>query len=409
MPETDESVSPTPPTSPDLVDQPVALDAADPGEEARSQAADAYWDIQPPELKTEVPPLTVDPDQAPDGGSPWEAPAPETPAVASPWMAPVPETPATPGDSSPWGAPEPPVEPASDAGFGAPPVALSTPLVTPVDSPVTPSVPPVAPSVDAPAPLVDSPVTPSVPPVAPSTDFSSTPPAPASLDLDPSPWEPTPPSPEYLGFGSAPTPPPAPEVPAYGQPAAGSQEAGSTSWPTPPAGTSTPSYGQSMPAQDQATPSYGQAVPPYGQSPEAGYTDYQTYETPAAPTPPQPVYPASAGGYQMPAQPGYPVQQPYVYAQPGMMVPGQMIQTPYGLRQVGQKSKLAAGLLGIFLGSIGVGRFYRGFIGLGVLQIIVTFATLGVGALWGFIEGIVVLVAQPGSPSSLDSDGRIMS
>lgn len=56
-----------------------------------------------------------------------------------------------------------------------------------------------------------------------------------------------------------------------------------------------------------------------------------------------------------------------------------------------QKSKLVAGLLGIFLGSIGIHRFYLGFIGIGVVQIVVTIITLGAGGLWGFIEGIVIL------------------
>jgi len=91
-----------------------------------------------------------------------------------------------------------------------------------------------------------------------------------------------------------------------------------------------------------------------------------------------------------------------------MMVPGQVVQTPYGTFMVGNKSKLAAGLLGIFLGSIGVGQFYRGNAGMGVLQIVVTLCTFGLGSVWGLIEGIVVLASQPGSPSSLDSNGQIM-
>jgi len=57
----------------------------------------------------------------------------------------------------------------------------------------------------------------------------------------------------------------------------------------------------------------------------------------------------------------------------------------------GQKSKLAAGLLGIFLGGLGIHRFYLGYIGLGIVQIIVTIITFGFGALWGFIEGILIL------------------
>ena len=44
----------------------------------------------------------------------------------------------------------------------------------------------------------------------------------------------------------------------------------------------------------------------------------------------------------------------------------------------------------------------------GVLRPLVTIFTLGFGGLWGFIDGIVTLCAQPGSPSSLDSDKRVM-
>lgn len=55
------------------------------------------------------------------------------------------------------------------------------------------------------------------------------------------------------------------------------------------------------------------------------------------------------------------------------------------------KSRLAAGLLGIFLGGFGVHRFFLGYTGIGVVQILVTLVTFGVGALWGFIEGIVII------------------
>jgi TM2 domain-containing membrane protein YozV len=55
------------------------------------------------------------------------------------------------------------------------------------------------------------------------------------------------------------------------------------------------------------------------------------------------------------------------------------------------RSKLAAGLLGIFLGGLGVHRFYLGFIGIGILQITVTLITFGLGSIWGFIEGILIL------------------
>lgn len=58
------------------------------------------------------------------------------------------------------------------------------------------------------------------------------------------------------------------------------------------------------------------------------------------------------------------------------------------------KSKMVAGLLGIFLGSIGVHRFYLGYIGIGIAQIAVTIITCGIGSLWGFIEGILILTGN---------------
>lgn len=58
-----------------------------------------------------------------------------------------------------------------------------------------------------------------------------------------------------------------------------------------------------------------------------------------------------------------------------------------------QKSKIAAGLLGIFLGGFGVHNFYLGYIGKGIAQIILTFC-FGIGFIWGFIEGILILTGS---------------
>ncbi|HUU68555.1 MAG TPA: TM2 domain-containing protein [Planctomycetota bacterium] len=55
------------------------------------------------------------------------------------------------------------------------------------------------------------------------------------------------------------------------------------------------------------------------------------------------------------------------------------------------KSKLVAGLLGIFVGWAGVHRFYLGYTGIGVIQIIATLCSFGLAGLWGFIEGILIL------------------
>ncbi|MFC1717628.1 NINE protein [Candidatus Poribacteria bacterium] len=67
------------------------------------------------------------------------------------------------------------------------------------------------------------------------------------------------------------------------------------------------------------------------------------------------------------------------------------------------KSKLVAGILGIFLGGFGVHRFYLGYTGIGIVQIIVTIVTVGAGSLWGLIEGILILT---GSVLQVDAKGQ---
>jgi len=60
------------------------------------------------------------------------------------------------------------------------------------------------------------------------------------------------------------------------------------------------------------------------------------------------------------------------------------------------KSKLAAGLLGIFLGAFGVHRFYLGYNALGTVMLLITLVTCFWGAIvtgiWGVVEGILILV-----------------
>lgn len=73
-----------------------------------------------------------------------------------------------------------------------------------------------------------------------------------------------------------------------------------------------------------------------------------------------------------------------------------------GTAAAGGKSKIVAGLLGIFVGWAGVHRFYLGYIGIGITQIIVSIVTFGVGGLWGFIEGILLLAGA----FDRDSDGK---
>ncbi|WP_083665996.1 DUF1707 domain-containing protein [Saccharomonospora sp. CUA-673] len=65
-----------------------------------------------------------------------------------------------------------------------------------------------------------------------------------------------------------------------------------------------------------------------------------------------------------------------------------------------EKSKLVAGLLQLLL-PFGVGRFYTGHTGVAVAQLFVTIVTLGMGAVWSFIDGIILLAS-----GGVDGKGR---
>jgi TM2 domain-containing membrane protein YozV len=61
-----------------------------------------------------------------------------------------------------------------------------------------------------------------------------------------------------------------------------------------------------------------------------------------------------------------------------------------------QKSALAAGLLGIFLGVYGVHNFYLGYTSKAVGQLILGLTIIGspVSAIWGLVEGIMLLTGE---------------
>ena len=65
---------------------------------------------------------------------------------------------------------------------------------------------------------------------------------------------------------------------------------------------------------------------------------------------------------------------------------------------VSSKSKVAAGLFGILLGSFGVHNFYLGYKGKAIAQLLITILSCGalsfVSALWGLIEGIMILTGD---------------
>lgn len=68
------------------------------------------------------------------------------------------------------------------------------------------------------------------------------------------------------------------------------------------------------------------------------------------------------------------------------------------------KSKLAAGLLGLFLGGYGVHNFYLGNTKRAVIQLLLTIFTCGLAGIWGFVEGILILTGASGYQT--DSSGR---
>jgi TM2 domain-containing membrane protein YozV len=104
---------------------------------------------------------------------------------------------------------------------------------------------------------------------------------------------------------------------------------------------------------------------------------------------------ASLAGYPGPAYPGY---LPPGYPPP----PGYPFYDAYG-RPLSDKSKIIAGVLGITLGGLGVGRFYTGHVGLGVAQLVVSLVTCGLGHIWGLIDGILIL-----TNGGTDAQGRVL-
>ncbi|MDP3276746.1 MAG: TM2 domain-containing protein [Deltaproteobacteria bacterium] len=118
---------------------------------------------------------------------------------------------------------------------------------------------------------------------------------------------------------------------------------------------------------------YPQQGNPYGQQPQQGYGQPQ---------------------YAQPPSPFAPPQQGF----------GMVSHAPFGIDPMtglpfSDKEKMTAGLLQLFL--VGAGRIYLGHMGIGIAQIVVTIFTCGIGALWPFIDGIMML-----SGSVRDVQGR---
>lgn len=117
-------------------------------------------------------------------------------------------------------------------------------------------------------------------------------------------------------------------------------------------------------------------------------------------------------------QPGTKCRKCGAFAEGPAPAPGPAPAAPGGAAAAGPgvKSKLAAGLLGIFLGWLGVHRFYLGYNAIGgvmlaisIVGLILTIPTCGAAyilvvgvSIWGLIEGILILTGG----INKDADGR---
>jgi hypothetical protein len=128
----------------------------------------------------------------------------------------------------------------------------------------------------------------------------------------------------------------------------------------------------------------------------------RTAQNPVGPYPPMQYAPPPPGTGQYPTG-GYPgAFPPAPYTGHHPVQHGYDPQAPYGRDPVSgfpysDRSKVVAGLLQLFL-PIGIGRLYAGHTGIGIAQLVLTLF-FGIGMIWAFIDGIVILAGRP-------TDGR---
>ncbi|MDR1512512.1 MAG: TM2 domain-containing protein [Propionibacteriaceae bacterium] len=134
---------------------------------------------------------------------------------------------------------------------------------------------------------------------------------------------------------------------------------------------------------------------------------------------PDPIQPAAPLGdpYQQSGYQGYPApeygasgyDQGGYYGQQGYPPPAPGYQGGYYPPNPNAKSKIAAGILGILLGAFGVHNFYLGRTGTAIAQLLITVLSIGllspVSAIWGLVEGILILSAKPGTKWAYDAHG----
>ena len=153
------------------------------------------------------------------------------------------------------------------------------------------------------------------------------------------------------------------------------------------------------------------AAQPYNPNPYASQQPAQPFY--GQPTYGQPDYTQSAQPpyYQHQAQPRYEqpsYNQPPIYAQQTYYQAAQQ-QPGYGYAQ---KSKIVAGLLGLFLGGLGVHNFYLGYTGKAVAQLLLTLIgwiiLIGpiISGIWALIESVLILCSSYGSNWHRDGRGQ---
>lgn len=118
------------------------------------------------------------------------------------------------------------------------------------------------------------------------------------------------------------------------------------------------------------------------------------FQQPGVPFPPQ-GYPQQQ---HFGVQPSYPPQAPFV--QPGYPQQVPVVQHVYVTGSgTPAKSKVAAGVLALFFGVLGMHNFYLGRNGIAIVQLLVSVLTCGWGALfvslpWSFIEAIMIFTGS---------------
>lgn len=114
-------------------------------------------------------------------------------------------------------------------------------------------------------------------------------------------------------------------------------------------------------------------------------------EPPAWDAPPSAPAPPPMGSYDAPPAAMAPAAASGV---PGILDPAWQNGGATAPAGWAPKQKMVAGILGILIGSLGIHSFYLGNSKKGIIQIVATVVTCGLLGIWGFIEGIMILIGN---------------